>query len=268
MDEALRERDLRPVRSPFAALLGLGAASSDPATLQRGFEQFLRPVAERAQGRVDENACREDFKNRVARLREPAAEGRKTRAAAGAAAAAASRRPSAPDAPALAFLWPWTILRPLCGADAPGSPVVSWLHEWMLAPIVSDHLSRAGWDPQSAASFPALFEAALHAEKLTGTGPTAARSRPARKTRKKPPARPSWREILAVPAAERFLRVHDFEGVRWFSKEALELLVPCLSLVQTGDGQLTLEAGPVLELAAKSGYRWDDFLALIEPDSL
>jgi len=267
MDEALRERELRPVRNPFAALLGLDPAGSDPVTLQRSFERFLRPVADRAQGRVDENASKADFQERLARLLEQVAgEAGKARVS---AAAAASQARAAADAlaasQARAFLWPWTILRPLCGADAPASPVVSWLHEWMLAPIVSEHLSRAGWDSQSAAAFPALFSAALHTEKLSGTGHTAARSRPARKTRQKPPAEPSWRELLAVPAAESFLRVHAFEGVRWFSKEALELLVSCLSLVQTGDSRLTLEAGPVLVRAAKSGYRWDDFLELIEP---
>jgi hypothetical protein len=254
MDEAFRERELRPVRNPFAALLGLDAGITDPALLQRGFEQFLRPAAERAPGRVDENACRADFKSRLARLALPEE---------------AAETPAGSPAPARAFLWPWTILRPFCGLDAPASPVVSWLHEWMLAPIVSDHLSRAGWDSQSAAAFPALFDVALHAEKL-GEGTRAAadasrlRSRPAPKTRKaqnRPHEQPPWRELFSLPTAESFLRVHHFEGARWFSKEALELLVSCLSLVHA------LDAGPLLELAAKSGYRWDDFLALIDHGS-
>ena len=264
IDEAIRERELRPVRNPFAALLGLGAASSDPGTLQRGFEQFLRPVAERAQGRVDENACRADFQKRLARMTELAGPGALRKASAVRAAAASPAGTPSP-APAGAFLWPWTILRPFCGADAPASPVVSWLHEWMLAPIVSDHLARAGWDPQSAAAFPALFDAALHAEKLAGTGPAAARARPARTPRKKAPAQPAWRKLLGVPAVESFLRVHLFEGVRWFSKEALELLLACLLLVHTGDSKFALDAGPLVDLAAKSRYRWDDFLALIDP---
>ena len=264
MDDALRERDLRPVRDPFAALLRLDPSHSDPAALLRSFEQFLGPAAERAQGRLDENASRADFQVRAAGLLEPgAAKSGKV----GGRAPSAPQAPAVSPSPASAFLWPWTILRPLCGADAPASPVVSWLHEWMLAPIVSEHLSRAGWDPQSAAAFPALFDAALHAEKPAGTGPKAARSRPARKTKKLPLAQPAWRELLAVPAAESFLRVHDFEGVRWFSKEGLELLASCVSLVQSRDSPLTLEAGTLLELAAKSGYRWDDFLALLEPGS-
>ena len=38
-------------------------------------------------------------------------------------------------------------------------------------------------------------------------------------------ARPvPWKELLSDPAAERFLAVNTFEGVRWFSREALELL--------------------------------------------
>jgi hypothetical protein len=141
-------------------------------------------------------------------------------------------------------------------------------------------LSRAGWDSQSAAAFPALFDVALHAEKirertraaedasgLPGARRAGPRSRPARKTQKKSHEPPPWRELFGIPAAESFLRVHLFEGVRWFSKEALELLLSCLLLVQSAEGERMPDDGPLLELAAKSGYRWDDFLALIGPGS-
>jgi hypothetical protein len=139
----------------------------------------------------------------------------------------------------------------------------------MLAPILSDYLSRAGWDPQSAAASAALFDVTLHAENLLH-GPRAPRSYARRAApRGKPKARtqPAWRELFAVPAAESFLRVHLFEGVRWFSKEALELLLSCLSLVQSVDGERALDAGPLLDAAEKSGYRWDDFLELLDPGS-
>jgi len=262
MDEALRERELRPVRAPFTALLGLDTGSSDPDMLKRSYAQFLRPVAERAQGRVNESESRADFQARLTRLVGHGAGPQETPAA-------------AEPASARAFLWAWTILRPLCGSDPLASPVVSWLREWMLAPLLSDYLSSAGWDRQSAAAFPALFEVALHAENL-GDKPSAAadasrRSAPRRTAARRAPARKkaqqqlAWQELFAIPAAESFLRVHRFEDARWFSKEALELLLACLALVQPTDSERTPDSRSLLESAAKSGYRWDDFLALIDP---
>jgi hypothetical protein len=262
IDDALRERELRPVRNPFAALLGLDAGGSDPETLQRSFEQLLRPVAQRAQGRVNERESMADFQARLKRLVGRVAGPGETPRAAG-------------PGFARAFLWPWTILRPLCGADLLASPVASWLREWMLAAILSEHLARAGWDAQSAAAFPALFDVALHAESL-GERPraaadvsrrpwarrAAARGRPARK---KVQEQFAWQELFATPAAESFLRVHQFEDVRWFSKEALELLLACLALVQSMDSERLLDISPLLESAEKSGYRWNDFLTLIDP---
>jgi hypothetical protein len=280
MDDAMRERELRPVRDPFAALLGLDADSARPNTLLQSFERFLRPVAERAQGRVDERAGMADFRTRLTRLTglPVTSAGRKaSNARRDELRAGPEPGPAGPSA-ARAFLWPWTILRPLCGADPLASPVPSWLHEWMLAPILSDHLSRTGWDAQSARGFPALFEVALRAEDLAElTGPaarasrrsaargTAAAGRPARKTRGKAPEQPPWQELLGMPAAESFLRVHLFEGVRWFSKEALELLLACLALAQPAESQRRLDAGPLLESAAKTGYRWNEFLASLDP---
>src|SRR5208337_4258381 len=102
MDEALRERELRPVRNPFAALLGLDAASSNPEKLQHSFEQFLRPAAERAQGRVDKNACREDFQKRLAILTESAGQGARPNAHAAPAAPAQAASPASAAFPAQA----------------------------------------------------------------------------------------------------------------------------------------------------------------------
>jgi hypothetical protein len=198
-----------------------------------------------------------DFQSRLTRLNGPAA---------GPEGAPGVVAPSV----ARAFLWSWTILRPLCGSEPLTSPAVSWINEWMLAPILFDHLARAGWDELSTEAFSSLFEVALHAETL-GAKPratthaprrTAARRRPAREGTQPPLA---WQELFGIPAAERFLRVHLFEGVRWFSKEALEVMLPCLALVQALDSERKLDIGPLLESAARSGYRWTDFLALIEP---
>jgi hypothetical protein len=305
IDDALRERELRPVRNPFAALLGLDAGSVDSDSMLRKFEQFLRPAAQRAQGRVDESASIADFKARLSRLteltrlsghgagrEEPVAPEQAPPIAppgivapGGAAAVvmppggAASTQPApVKPAPARAFLWPWTILRPLCGPDPLSSPALSWIHEWMLAPMISDYLLRAGWDEQSAGAFSSLFEVALHTEALAakpraetdasrqpGSRRAAARKGPARKVKQKAQEPLPWKALLGIPAAESFLRVHLFEGVRWFSKEALELLLPCIELAHRTDSEQRVDLSALLESAAKSGYRWDDFLTLIDP---
>jgi hypothetical protein len=147
----------------------------------------------------------------------------------------------------------------------------------MLAPIISDYLLRAGWDERSAGAFSSLFEVALHTEILAakpqaetdasrqpGSRRAAARQGPARKVKRTQEQLP-WKALLGIPAAESFLRVHLFEGVRWFSKEALEFLLPCVELVHRTDSKQRLDLSALLESAAKSGYRWDDFLTLIDP---
>jgi hypothetical protein len=63
-------------------------------------------------------------------------------------------------------LWPWTILRPLCGADPADSRITSWIDEWMLAPLLRDYLVRQGWDGESGEAFAALFAVALRAESM------------------------------------------------------------------------------------------------------
>jgi hypothetical protein len=298
IDDALRERELRPVRNPFAALLGLDVGSVDSKRLLQKFEQFLRPAAQRAQGRVNESACMADFQNRLIRLTElarlfgpggtapavvpPGGTAPAVVPPGGAASAVVPPGGTAPavvppggaaSAVARAFLWPWTILRPLCGSEPLPSPALSWIHEWMLAPILLDHLLRAGWDEQSAGTFSSLFEIALRTENLVAN-PRAADQAPRRspsphtgarrkKATEKTRAPVAWRELFGTPAAEQFLRVHLFEGVRWFSKEALELMLSCLALVQNLDGEPRLEVDPILLSAAQSGYRWSELMALL-----
>ena len=245
MDTALREMELRPVRDPFSALLEMGptAGAREGADRQkaarqkavRRFEDFLAAAERMAAGRIDRETASKDFLDRLA----------------GQAALAG------------AFLWPWTILRPLCGPDVADSPLPSWLEEWMLAPILRDFLLRAAWPVNAAEAAPALIALALRAESLCAA-PRGAAS-PAHRARKAAP-RPApfpWKALLADQAAERFLRVNTFEGTRWFAKESLELLLDLLPATLSLDGFPGPATEPVLKAAAASGYRWDDFLAAI-----
>jgi hypothetical protein len=278
IDISLRERELRAVRDPFDALLeldetmgGLAACRADPAVANHAavlYAEFLRAAQERAHGGISERACIDDFLDRVRRAPP-------TRAANG--------QPDSVPAPARAFLLPWTILRPLCGADPADSRVVSWIEEWMLAPLLRDYLVRQGWDGESGEAFPALFAVALRAESMkgksrpagsVGDGPA---EKPARKRAPKSSARGPfpWHDLLSDPAAERFLRVNLFEGVRWFNREALALLLQCLEMTgafegarrQTPKKQVHL-APPstharLLQRAEDCRFQWEPFLESI-----
>ena len=81
MDAALRERELRPVRAPFTALLELDHVGEGAAL----YKELLRAAAVLAPGLVDEDACFEDFQTRSKAL-----------------------IPS--ESP---FPWLWTVVRPL-----------------------------------------------------------------------------------------------------------------------------------------------------------
>ncbi|HUJ76618.1 MAG TPA: hypothetical protein VL359_17275, partial [bacterium] len=70
----------------------------------------------------------------------------------------------------------------------------------------------------------------------------------------------TWADLVSDPAAEQFLRVNEFEGVRWFSKEALELFAQCVK--QAWITALP-DAAPVLAAAETTGYRWDVFVRLL-----
>jgi hypothetical protein len=222
MDTALREMELRPIRDPLAALLALDpleasrkGAVRDEA--MRRFGSFLEAAERLAAGRIDRKAAAKDFERRSSLL---------------------SRGRSH------AFLWPWTILRPLCGPGAADSPLPSWIEEWLLAPILRDFLLRAGWDAEAAGMTPALAALLLQAQSLDAE-----------------PEPFPWRVLFSDQAAERFLRVNTFEGVRWFGKEALALLLDALPVILTSEGLAVPDDAPVRAAAEKSGYRWDNFLA-------
>jgi glycosidase len=133
-----------------------------------------------------------------------------------------------PAGPASSFARIWNALRPLCPADCPAERLLSWIGEWMLGGVIRDFLARGGWDARSAERAPALIALAVRAEEGT-----------------------PLETLLADPAAETFLQVNTFEGVRWFSREALELMLACLATPADG--------APLLAAAEKTGYRWDLF---------
>ena len=78
----------------------------------------------------------------------------------------------------------------------------------------------------------------------------------------------SWPERLGDPAAQRFLEVNEFEGVKWFSKESFELLAACISEIAFLEGWEIREAPAALAAAEASGYRWKDFLELLRPQDV
>ena len=76
----------------------------------------------------------------------------------------------------------------------------------------------------------------------------------------------SWPELLADPAAQRFLEVNEFEGVRWFSKESLELFAACLAEIAPCEGWKVPGLQTALNAAETASYRWNDFLDLPTPE--
>jgi hypothetical protein len=129
IDAALRERELRPVRETFKALLELPAHSTHSAQSYSAFLEAARPLSS---GRLDAAAALEMFKE----LQE-------------------DFESKAKDEAAKAFLRAWTILRSLAGSLPAVSPVPAWLEEWMLVDTLGGWLKGAGWDQQTPS--PALF---------------------------------------------------------------------------------------------------------------
>jgi hypothetical protein len=122
MDAAFRERELRPVRDAFRALL----AESAPAA--REYSAFLHAAAPFSSGRLDPAAALQIFE--------------KLQAAGTKTANEADRR----------LVRAWNILRPLAGSAAAESPVPAWLEEWMLGGILAGWLAEGGWDGQTPAA--------------------------------------------------------------------------------------------------------------------
>jgi hypothetical protein len=146
----------------------------------------------------------------------------------------------------------------------------------MLAPIIRDFLARTGWEARSAEVAPGVLAALLRARGIRGD----AAAREAAESPRR------WPELFQTPEVQGFLRVNTFEGVRWFGKEELELLLQCLDAVSRAAGTRAkakhAAAGgtkgaagsrphrgtrgaagvqaALLTAAERSGYRWDEFL--------
>ena len=247
MDRGFREMDLRPILQPFRALMSMetctkiaavrsgtetvirgstattrrGAAGAGArakkalaAELMEGFDRLLSGVAQRVPGLVSEEAARTRFTVLATDLLGMAT------------------APRGISAQALAPVWAYVILEPLgiAGAAA-GHPAIPWLDEWMLAEAVRGCAAGMGLDPEIA------FRAGpLIALLLENEGGAASKASIAR--------------LLRSPYAEAFLRVNTFEGVRWFHKESLALLLETLGAAP----------GPIMKAAEASGYKWDVFL--------
>jgi hypothetical protein len=212
IDTALRERELRPVRDAFTALLG-------PALppVER-YSTFLDAAQPFASGRLDAPAAVEMFEQLAAAESKAADE--------------STRR----------FLRSWTILRPLAGSIPFESPVPSWLEEWMLAGVLGDWLAVGGWDGQTPA--PALFALLMSVPDT--------------------PAKIDWSSLFLHPAAERLFGVHEFEGTRWFRKEALEMFVSCLAALFRSRGRRAPKTSSLIAAAESSGYKWQEFLTTLK----
>jgi glycosidase len=221
IDAALRERELRPVREAFRALL------ERPAGVAEAYSTFLQATLPLSSGRLDAAAAVERFE----RLR--------------------SDFKALDDAPEKArtltkaeraFLWAWTILRPLGGSNPNESPLPTWLVEWMLAGFLCDWLAKAGWDDQT--SIPALFSVLMSIPETT--------------------ANIDWNFLLSQPAAKQLFGVHTFEGTQWFRKESLHMFASCVAILMLSQGGPQPKTSALLDAAEASGYRWEEFLKALE----
>ncbi len=241
VDEALLGMILRPLHESFAALVaGLRAATTGaPAPgIPALYRAFLVQASGFSGGTLDVDASLAAFTPEKKAV-QPAPMKRPSPAQAAAA-------PKAPE-PADAVLPVLRALRPLrargsTAASVDALRVLSWIGEWRLGPTIAAGLVAAGWEPQLAALSPALLSLALRLDTPAWT----------------------WGEIVSDPAAEQFLMVNTFEGVRWFSKESLALLVACMDAAWRDHGAGAVPGHQaVLDAAEKTGYRWDVFLKLL-----
>ncbi len=221
LDQAVREMELRPVREPFAALLSLYPLlppdqRKEPGDLAARYLGFLRPAVRFSGSALDEKSSLRLFDGLLKAL--------------------TGQSGSSPQA--ASFLWPWALLRPLCGSEARECRAPSLVSEWMLGPLITGFLREHGWD-ETAEDFPLVLELALQAE-----------------------TDPAWSDLLATDTAQRFLKVNVFQETLWLRKESLVLLTACLEGLARMRGQ-ELETETVLDAAAKVGYRYQDLMDLL-----
>jgi glycosidase len=239
IDRSLREMELRPIRDPFSRLLE-SAFPQDAAQRYDGFLEALRLSRAGDSGGagagagtgvglgalVDTELAKAAFRDRLARVPARGTDNR-----------------------ARAFLWLWSVLRPLCSDEPSECPALSWIDEFLLAELMRAFLIRSGWPERATGPAPGLLAFLVR----TGQGIADV---------------PSWPQCLGDPAAQRFLEVNEFEGVKWFSKERLEVLAACVAEIAVLEGWDIPEAPTAIVAAEASGYRWNDFLELLRPKNV
>ena len=226
IDDALRERELRPVREAFRALLEQPPRAAQSA---QSYSAFLDAALPFSSGRLDAAHARKMFEELRASLEEAGAD---------------------EEQAGKAFLRAWAILRPLAGPLPAGSPVPAWLVEWMLADFLAAWLARAGWDGQT--SVPALFDVLLSIPERPASG-------------RRPAVSIDWLSLLSHPSAERLFGVHAFERARWFRKESVEMFASCVSILFRAQGRKAPKTSPLLDAARSAEYRWDALLRALRP---
>lgn len=223
IDASLREMELRPIREPFAKLL----EPAFPQDAARKYKNFLDALDRFAPGAA---AMDDTVKRFLTLLAAAPASGAESRVI-------DDRRA---DDRSKAFLWLWTVMRPLCPDEPSECPALSWMDEWMLADLMRGFLDRSGWPGRSAEAAPGLLAS------LVRTGPRIADLR-------------TWPSVLTEPAVLQFLEVNEFEGVAWFSKEGLQLFTACAAEIALSEGWELPKMQEVLALAEAAGYRWQGF---------
>jgi len=99
------------------------------------------------------------------------------------------------------------------GADEYAQRSLDWMDDWLLAKTIATALEGLGLDGQSAQRYVDLIQILIANEGWLEKGETAQRM-----------ASRIIAGWLKDPAARRFLRVHPYEDVLWFNKEAFEEL--------------------------------------------
>ena len=227
VDGAVRELSLRPVTRPFAAALAVDPSVDIPGARRR-FAELVSAIQSWAPASVDEPRCISEHESRLSPPR---------------LTVKARKHPLTPEGGA--FLRAWNILRPLSLHRAGTDQIVTWLQEWMWGSVVGDFLIGAGWREDEARAFPSLLEV------FEGI--------PARRSRA------ILSDLLRTSAAERFLRVHEFEGVQWFSKEAFDTLLECLTAYAVMEKIPAPDTDGAREAAVRSGYRFQDLRQALTP---
>ncbi|MFH1279967.1 MAG: alpha-amylase family glycosyl hydrolase [Candidatus Eisenbacteria bacterium] len=155
-------------------------------------------------------------------------------------------------------------------ADAPAGPEARRKHlagrieDWLLDRKAADALREMGKGHESAASESAL--AAIIA--IWGAAPLAE----VMEKEKGKSGAPTLEEFFLDPQVQRFLAVHEHDGVRWFHKERLERLVEALERLSApvppakkraprkGTPSPSPKGAAILKAAEETGYRFDDMM--------